>query len=226
MHRRDPAHDENVQVRQTAPHRSPIYGRLVPAYNAFWPAVAARRIGEAIRALPIASGSRLLEVGVGTGVSLKHYPKDISITGVDLSDSMLASAAERISDHRWDHIDVQPMNAEDLQFEDSAFDIVTSFHTISVVSDAQRMMSEIVRVCRPGGKILIINHFRSENPLIASVVDRASDFTKRLGWRTDLDSQRVLAELPVRLDQRYKANPLSLFTILEATCDKPEPVLI
>jgi phosphatidylethanolamine/phosphatidyl-N-methylethanolamine N-methyltransferase len=80
------------------------------------------------------------------------------------------------------------------------------------------MMREIVRVCKPGGRILMINHFRSDNPLIARVVDSAGNITKRLGWRTDLDLDEVLHELPLRLDHRYKPNPLSLFTVMKATC--------
>ena len=104
------------------------------------------------------------------------------------------------------------------------FDFVTSFHTISVVSRPQAMMSEVVRVCKPGGRIMIIKHFRSDNPIIARVVDSAGNLTKHLGWRTDLDLNEVLSELPVRLDHRYKPNPLSLFTVMKATC-KPEQAL-
>jgi phosphatidylethanolamine/phosphatidyl-N-methylethanolamine N-methyltransferase len=79
------------------------------------------------------------------------------------------------------------------------------------------MMREIVRVCKPGGQILLVNHFRSDNPIIAKVVDSAGNFTKRLGWRTDLDLDDVLRELPLQLDRRYKPNPLSLFTVIKAT---------
>lgn len=202
------------------PHASKLYQRLAPMYDAIWPAIASRRMGEAIEALDIAAGSRVLEVGVGTGISLKHYPLDCEIMGVDLSESMLAEAQQRIEQRHWSHVEVQPMNAEQLEFEDDQFDVVTSFHTISVVSDPSRMMSEVVRVCRPGGHILILNHFRSPNPVIASVVDRAGGWTRRLGWRTDLDSGKILEELPLAVNNRYKTNPFSLFTILQCTCEK------
>lgn len=204
------------------PHRSPIYSSLVPAYKAFWPAIAQRRIGEVLGSIDFQTGTKLLEVGVGTGISLRHYPGSISVTGIDLSDSMLAEAKERIRTRNWKHVRVLPMNAEQLDFVDNQFDFVTSFHTISVVSDPKQMMREIVRVCRPGGKVLMVNHFRSDNPLIAGVVDRASDITKRLGWRTDLDAQRILGDLPLRLDSRYKTSRVSLFTILMATCEKDD----
>ncbi|TWU47281.1 putative methyltransferase YcgJ [Rubripirellula tenax] len=207
------------------PHSSPFYSHLVPAYQAVWPAVAKRRMSAAIKALNIPAGAKVLEVGVGTGLSLNSYPTNIELTGVDLSEAMLAEAEQLIAEKKWQHIDVMPMNAEELTFEDSSFDIVTSFHTISVVSQPQRMMAEIVRVCKPGGRILMINHFRSDNPLIAKVVDSAGNITKRLGWRTDIELDEVVRELPLRLDSRYKPNPLSLFTVMEATC-KPEQVVL
>jgi phosphatidylethanolamine/phosphatidyl-N-methylethanolamine N-methyltransferase len=207
--------------RNPEPHSSPIYNHLVPAYQAVWPAVARKRISAAIRSLKIPSGSKVLEVGVGTGLSLESYPSDVSVTGVDLSESMLAEAEQLIQRRNWRHIQVMPMNAEELTFEDATFDFVTSFHTISVVSRPDAMMREIVRVCKPGGHVLLINHFRSDNPLIARVVDSAGNITKRLGWRTDLDLDQVLGELPLRLDDRYKPNPFSLFTVMKATC-KPE----
>ena len=74
---------------------------------------------------------------------------------------------------------------------------------------------------KPGGRILIVNHFRSEIPLIARMVDTAGNITKLLGWRTDLNLDEVVSELPIRLDTIYKPSPLSLFTVMKATC-KPE----
>ncbi len=200
------------------PHSSPFYNHLVPAYQALWPAVAKKRIGSAVASLDIAPGAKVLEVGVGTGLSLESYPEDVSITGVDLSESMLAEAEQLIDARGWNHVNLIPMNAEELEFEDSSFDVVTSFHTISVVSRPEAMMREIVRVCKPGGRVLMINHFRSDNPIIARVVDSAGNITKRLGWRTDVELQQLVSELPLRLDDCYKQNPLSLFTVMTATC--------
>ncbi len=200
------------------PHRSGLYHRLVPAYQALWPAVAQRNILECVSAYDFVPGSKVLEVGVGTGLSLRSYPNYISLTGVDLSEAMLAEAKELISDNDWKHIEVQPMNAEKLTFEDSSFDVVTSFHTVSVVSNPQAMMNEMVRVCKPGGRILMINHFRSENPWVARVVGSAGGITKHLGWRVDVGLAEITRDLPLRLDQCYKPNRLSFFTVLKATC--------
>lgn len=205
------------------PHSSPIYNNLVPAYQAVWPAVARKRIVSAVPSLQINAGAKVLEVGVGTGLSLEGYPDHAQVTGVDLSESMLAEAEQLVRNRGWNHVNLVPMNAEQLEFDDASFDFVTSFHTISVVSKPEAMMREIVRVCKPGGRIMLINHFRSDNPIIARVVDSAGNLTKRLGWRTDLELQTLLSELPIRLDHCYKPNPLSLFTVMTATC-KPDQV--
>ncbi len=198
------------------PHESRFYHNLVPAYQAVWPAVAKRRIQANLAALNIAEGTQILEVGVGTGLSLEAYPHHANVLGVDLSESMLAEAELLIVKNQWTHIHVRPMNAEELEFEDASFDLVTSFHTISVVSQPEKMMRELVRVCKPGGRILVINHFRSKNPLVARVVDSAGGITRRLGWRTDLEINELLTELPIEVESCHKNNPLSLFRVLVA----------
>lgn len=214
--------DQQTVEASDLPHKAAFYHNLVPAYEALWPAVARRRILATIPKLNIPAGAEVLEVGVGTGLSLESYPPHTKITGVDLSEPMLAEAEVRIKKNGWDHIKVQPMNAEDLKFPDSSFDYVTSFHTLTVVTEPQKMMSELVRVCRPGGTILVINHFRSKNPLVAKVVDSAGKVTKHLGWRTDVGLDDLVNDLPIRLDHRYKSHPFSFFTVLKATAKPGE----
>lgn len=198
------------------PHESHFYHNLVPAYQAVWPAVARRRIQANLTALDIPFGASVLEVGVGTGMSLDAYPQHTNVLGVDLSEAMLAEAEILIQKKGWEHINVRSMNAEKLEFEDESFDLVTSFHTISVVSQPEQMVRELVRVCKPGGQILVINHFRSKNPLIARMIDSAGGITRRLGWRTDLQVNALLTQLPIEVESCHKNNPLSLFRVLVA----------
>jgi|GEM_PF-281006 len=197
--------------------QSRLYKQLTPAYEMFFPLLVRRRIWDTIGDLRLAEGSSVLEVGVGTGTSLLAYPTNINVIGIDLSTEMLALAQRKIDQEGWKHIHVQPGNAEQLEFPDASFDCVTSFHTVSVVARPDQMMREIVRVLRPGGRLLIINHFRSPRPWLANMIDRADPVTRHLGWRTDLAIDAIIRSLPLQVDRCYKTSPLSLFTVIRAT---------
>ena len=209
--------DHRHQRREVRSEQSRFYKQLTPAYEMLFPLLVRRRIWDSIKKLQLAPGAKVLEVGVGTGTSLPAYPSHVSVTGIDLSEEMLAYARRKIEQESWNHIQVTTGNAESLDFPDASFDCVTTFHVVSVVSQPDRMMAEIVRVVRPGGKILVINHFRSPRPWLANVIDRADPVTRHLGWRTDLAIDSIVQSLPVRIDRCYKTSPLSLFTVLSAT---------
>jgi phosphatidylethanolamine/phosphatidyl-N-methylethanolamine N-methyltransferase len=214
---------DRVRVRKHATadlpqsENSALYRQFTPAYELLFPLLVRKRIWSAIRQLNLRPGTRTLEVGVGTGTSLQAYPHDVQVTGIDLSQEMLAVAKRKIAEENWNHIQVQQGNAEKLEFDDASFDCVTSFHTVSVVSNPESMMREIARVVRPGGKVLVINHFRSPRPWLANMIDRADPVTRHLGWRTDLECEAVVRSLPLEVDKRYKTSPLSLFTVVRAT---------
>lgn len=210
---------EKRRIRTERPRseNSRLYRQLTPAYELFFPMLVKKRIASAIQSLQLGAGDKVLEVGIGTGTSLGAYPAHASVTGIDLNEEMLAVARRKIADRGWTNYELTPGNAERLDFPDASFDCVTAFHVVSVVSDPVRMMREIARVVKPGGKVLIINHFRSRNVWIANVIDRADPVTRHLGWRTDLECDAILRELPFEMVKRYKTSPWSLFTVVKAT---------
>lgn len=198
---------------------SEVYHRLARYYDRVFEPVYSKRIHATIRSLEIPEDARALDIGVGTGISLPAYPRHAEVLGVDISQEMLDQAAKRLeSDRR--NIDLQRMDALDLRVPSDHFDYVMVFHVVSVVEDVERMMGEIFRACKPGGKIVVINHFRSRRRWLAAVVDKITPITKRLGWRTDLRREEVTDPFPLRVDQQFKTSPFSLFTVLVAT--KPD----
>lgn len=198
------------------PHESKIYSEFSRYYDKIFENVFGPRIQRVIGELNIPPGSSVLEVGVGTGLALSAYPTNCHVTGIDLAPDMLERARRKVNREGWTHIDLAVGDAQDLDFPDDSFDYVTSFHVVSVVPEPKRMMTEMVRVCRPGGTIVIINHFRSERPVIASVVDRLDPVTRKLGWRTTLRMSELLESVPLELVRRFKTSPQSLFTVMIA----------
>ena len=203
------------------PHESKIYSEFARYYDRIFENVFFPRIQHVIGEIGIEPGAEVLEVGVGTGLALSAYPTHCHLTGIDLAPDMLARAQRKVEREGWSHVDLAVGDAQNLQFADESFDYVTSFHVVSVVPEPKRMMHEMVRVCRPGGTLVIINHFRSERKVIASLVDRLDPVTRKLGWRTTLRMGELLEGVPVDLVRRYKTSPTSLFTVMIAR--KPEP---
>lgn len=196
-------------------HESKIYSELSHLYDRLFTNVFADRIHHVIHSLALPEGSSVLEVGIGTGLSVEAYPHDCNVIGVDLATEMLEKAKEKIKGQGLGHIRVQQMDALALEFPDSSFDYTTAFHVISVVPDARRFLAEMVRVTKPGGHIVIINHFRSENQLLSAMDTLIEPITRRLGWHT-LDFHETVAGFPLVIEKNYKESQFSLFTILVA----------
>lgn len=201
-------------------HESKLYSELTYIYDLFFAKVFSKRIQHVIRSLSIPPGANVLEVGVGTGISFEAYPPHCQVTGIDLAPEMLDKARERIARNRWRNIKVQEMDALDLKFEDNSFDYAMAFHVVTVVPDATKLMLEVLRVTKPGAHIVIINHFRSENPLLNSLDRLSETVTRRLGWHT-LDLDEVVGNVPLKIERTYKLRRNSAFTIVIARNDKP-----
>jgi phosphatidylethanolamine/phosphatidyl-N-methylethanolamine N-methyltransferase len=194
-------------------HQSKIYYEFSHLYDLIFARVFYPRIEQVIQSLQVPPGAQVLEVGVGTGLSLAAYPTHCHVTGVDLAPEMLEKAQEKINRNGWRHIKLLEMDALNLKFADHTFDYVMGFHVVSVVPDAARLMREVLRVSKPGATVVVINHFRSRNRVLAAL-DRAMEpITRRLGWRT-LGLAEVVDGTPLTISRTYKTARRSLFTIV------------
>ncbi len=179
-----------------------VYDNLATIYDmVFGPTLHPGRL-QAMRRMAIGHGSSILEVGVGTGINASLYPRECQVTGIDFSASMLEKAHERIERGNIRNVRLFQMDAADLKFADHSFDIVYAPYLISVVPDPVQVAREMRRVCRPGGRIIFLNHFRSPNPALAFVERLISPMTIHIGFKADLD-------LPGFLDQA-RLTPVSV----------------
>lgn len=200
----------------TQPHESALYYEFSHFYDAFFGRVFYPRIAKVIRSLGIERGAKVLEIGVGTGLSFDAYPRHCQVMGIDLAPDMLEKAQERIDRNDWRHISVEQGDALALRFPDDSFDYVMAFHVVSVVPDAKQLMAEAQRVCRPGGRIVVINHFRSENRQVARLQHSIDPMTRKLGWTTSLYLRDILDPRMLHVERQWKTSPRSLFTIVIA----------
>ena len=198
------------------PHTSRIYSDLSGIYDHVFTHVFSRRINTVVRGLEIPPGARVLEVGIGTGLSLDAYPAHCRVTGIDLSQEMLDRADCKRDPVRHAHIKLRQMNGMDMDFPSDYFDFVTAFHVVTVVPDPSRLIAEMTRVCKTDGQVVIINHFSSPRMAIRKVVNMVDPLTRRLGWSTRLSLDDCIDGTSLSLENRYKTSPWSLFTVVEA----------
>jgi phosphatidylethanolamine/phosphatidyl-N-methylethanolamine N-methyltransferase len=196
-------------------HESKLYNEFSHIYDRIFGRVFGQRIQGVIQSLNIPPGARVLEVGVGTGISLDAYPKHCQVVGIDLAPDMLEIAQDKVNRNGLRHITLLEMDAQRLTFPDDSFDYAMAFHVISVVPDPEKLMAELGRVCRPGGTVVFINHFRSRNRLLAKLDTFLEPVTARLGWKT-LNLTEVFSGTDVQPKRTYKRSGKSLFTIVIA----------
>jgi len=198
------------------PHQSRVYSDLARFYDFFFGRVFVDREHEVIESLNLRPGNRVLEVGVGTGIALGGYPPYAHVVAIDPSADMLKHATKRVAENNWGHIELKLGDALNLDFPDNSFDYVTSFHVLTVVPDPRRMMSEMIRVCKPGGRIAMTTHFQSSNPVVASINSLVNPITRHLGWTTKLRKKDVLTGHAITLERNEKISPWSVHTVIIA----------
>ena len=195
-------------------------------YDATFGRLVKRRIERAINHMNIADTDCVLDLGIGTGVSLNFYPNRGRIVGVDLSAGMLREARKKIRERGLSHAHVFQANALELPFADDTFDHVFISHVITVVSDPYVLVREAQRVCKPGARIVIVNHFQSTNRFIAMLEKWLCPLCTKLGWRSDLALQDLIRRTGVEIDYRYKLESIDLWETVVITNNKSAlPVL-
>jgi phosphatidylethanolamine/phosphatidyl-N-methylethanolamine N-methyltransferase len=188
-----------------------IYDIHSAFYDATFGRLVKRRIARAISHMDIRDTDVVLDLGIGTGVSLDYYPDRGRIIGVDLSAGMLRQARKKIAERGLKHASVFQADALHLPFADSTFDHVFISHVISVVSDPYMLVREAQRVAKPGARIVIVNHFQSTNRFIALVEKWLCPLCTKLGWRSDLALQDLIRRTGVEIDYRYKLESIDLW---------------
>jgi phosphatidylethanolamine/phosphatidyl-N-methylethanolamine N-methyltransferase len=175
---------------------------------------------HAIRNLQIRAGERVLEVGVGTGVSLPLYPRDIRIVGIDYSRGMLEQAERRVTEEGLRNVDLLHMDACTMTFPDSTFDVVLAAYVLTAVPDHRKVMSEMVRVCKPGGRIVFLNHLVNGNKVLAFFERLVSPVCEKIGFRTDLSLHHIVDGMPVTVRSEQRLKPLRMWYLVECVNDK------
>jgi phosphatidylethanolamine/phosphatidyl-N-methylethanolamine N-methyltransferase len=182
------------------------YKLYAPAYDLVFDWIFHPGREAAVQLLDIRRGQHLLEVGIGTGLNLPLYPAHCSITGIDLSDEMLEKAAERVLEMGLNNVTLKTMDAAVMDFGDDEFDGAVATYTISAVPDPVAVLREMQRVVKPGGNLVLLNHFRSQRRLMSGLEDLVAPVCTRLGWKSNLPLDPLLDQVGLKPEILTKVN--------------------
>ncbi|MFQ5829254.1 MAG: class I SAM-dependent methyltransferase [Candidatus Methylomirabilia bacterium] len=179
---------EQRQVKRVYALYSPVYDVIFD-----WIFNPGRRV--AVQALNIQRADRILEVGIGTGLNLPLYPRHCQLVGIDISDRMLEKAQHRIEEFGFGNVSLRVMDAGVMNFADNEFDRALATYVVSAVPDPVGVLREMRRVVKPGGTLVILNHFRSDRRLTGAFEDFVAPLCTRLGWKSNLALEPLLREV-------------------------------
>ena len=194
------------------------YGRWAPVYDLVFGAVFDQGRRAAIAAAE-RIGGRILEVGVGTGISLPDYDRKCRLFGVDISEGMLRKAEERVSELGLSNVEgLAVMDAENLSFPDDSFDVIVAQYVITTVPNPEAALNEFARVLKPGGEIILVSRIGAEAGLRRMLERWFAPAARRLGWRTEFAWGRYVSwaqAMPqIRLIERRAMPPLGHFSLI------------
>lgn len=191
------------------------YRRWVPVYDRTFGKFAEAALRSATARANELSG-QLLDVGVGTGLALPHYGPELRVTGIDLSTHMLEKACERVRRSGQSNIvELLEMDATALAFPDSSFDVAVAMFVMTVVPDPAAAIREMARVTRPGGTVLICNHFSVGDGVRGTFERGLAKYASRIGFRAEFPVETVLGCPSLRLISQSPVKPFDFFTLLE-----------
>jgi phosphatidylethanolamine/phosphatidyl-N-methylethanolamine N-methyltransferase len=190
------------------------YRRWAPIYDLTFGKLVEVGIKHATTSVNRYDG-RVLEVGVGTGLSLPYYKASLKVTGIDLSAEMLAKARERVERSRLSNIEqLREMDATRLAFADQSFDVAAAMYVMTVVPDPAAVMHELARVTKIGGQVVIVNHFSVEGGLRGMIEKNLARFSDVLGWRPEFPIRALMVSDRLKLEELRPLRPMGLFTLL------------
>ncbi|EEW25717.1 class I SAM-dependent methyltransferase [Rhodobacter ferrooxidans] len=190
------------------------YARWAPIYDLTFGAITDAGRRAAVSFVNRAGGD-VLEVGVGTGLALRRYGHNVRVTGVDYSAEMLEKAQEKVKELRLRQVvALEQMDARALGYPDDSFDHVMAMHIMSVVPEPEKVLAEMARVCRPGGSVIVVNHFAREAGFLAVAEKAAAPMVNLLGWHSDFARARVMGEAGLLLKQERTLPPFGMMTML------------
>ncbi len=195
-----------------------IYSSYSHVYDLFFDAVLEPGRRRAITALGLQRGDRVLEVGIGTGLSLPHYPpRYCDIVGIDISATMLSVAARKVAALGRTDVSLLRMSADAIAFPDATFDRILLSHVIGSVEEPRRVLGEVHRVCRRGGRVVFLNHFKSHNPIVARGEHHLTPLTRKLGFTLTIPLELLEQGGLFRLDSVEKVNLLGVSSLVCCT---------
>lgn len=190
------------------------YRRWAPVYDYTFGAVSTAGRKHAVEIINASSG-RVLEVGVGTGLSLPNYKKHLDIVGIDLAPEMLEKARERVKAEKLGNVSgLYEMDAGNLSFPDGSFDTTVAMYVITVVPDPRKVMLELARVTKPGGEVMLVNHFSQDQGVRGWVERQMAPFADLVGWHSVFDVSRVMVCPNLKLMDRKALRPWGIFTMM------------
>ena len=196
-----------------------VYERLASVYDlTFGPTLHPGRL-HARERMVIGPGDRILEVGVGTGISLPDYARSNRLVGIDISAPMLRKAKERVDNFGLSNVEaLAVMDAKHLAFPDDSFDVIVAQYVITAVPDPEATLDEFARVLKPGGEIVLVNHIGAENGARKAFELAFAPLARRLGWRPEFPWARLTAwqgRMPgIHFIERKPMPPLGHFSLI------------